>query len=267
MVVEPDFKADKELEKLVKDAREQFLSMQNSWWSFAKVIHQIRETEAFRAVADTFKDYCSKEFPTMNYETMTKFCSIVASFQDNIDHRIEKDPEYSLPAYESCYRLTTLKSDVVPKEEITKLKKAVLDGKMTYASLKDRIKEVLSKAKDRTIKDIEVRAERVEEQLLKDLGDEGFYGEDDESLFDDPVTEDVDAEEEEITVISNRNVKAIMANISARVSFVRDNLPHLTKSLDDIKISDDLINFAEEIQDSMTIIEDFLNKLEEVSNG
>lgn len=274
VVVEPDYKSDKELEKMVKNAREQFLSMQNSWWNFAKIIFDIRETEAFRAIAPTFKDYCNKEFPTMSYETLTKFCHIVESFGDTIDHRIEKDPDYSLPAYESCYRLTTLKSEVVPKEEISKLKKSVLDGKMTYASLKERIKEVMSKAKERVMKDVDERAERVEEQLLKDLGEEGFYGEDD-SIYDDVggfddadiSDSDVGSDDEEPTAISNKNLKSVLTNISSKMSFIKDNLPLLTAKLDKIKMSEELIEFAENIQDSAIVIEEFLEKLEEVSNG
>jgi hypothetical protein len=271
IVVEPDYKSDKELDKLVENAREQFLNMQNSWWSFAKIIYQIKETEAFRAVADTFKDYCGKEFPSMSYETLTKFCHIVENFQDVIDHRIEKDPDYSLPAYESCYRLTTLKPEVVPKEEISKLKKSVLDGKMTYASLKDRIKEVMSRVKDKAHRDVEIRADRVEEQLLKDLSDEGFYDDETEDFeeSDDvalPSSDSDDDLEMEEASVSNRNVKSVLTNINAKMLFIKDNLPQVTAHLDRVRITDDIVEIAENLEESMTAIEEFLEKLEEVSN-
>jgi archaellum component FlaC len=271
IVVEPDCKSDKELDKLVENAREQFLNMQNSWWSFAKIIYQIKETEAFRAVADTFKDYCGKEFPSMSYETLTKFCHIVENFQDVIDHRIEKDPDYSLPAYESCYRLTTLKPEAVPKEEISKLKKSVLDGKMTYASLKDRIKEVMSKVKDKAHRDVEIRADRVEEQLLKDLSDEGFYDDETEEFEDSddvvlPSSDGDDDLEMEEASVSNRNVKSVLTNINAKMLFIKDNLPQVTAHLDRVKITDDIIEIAENLEESVTAIEEFLEKLEEVSN-
>lgn len=269
-VMVTDYKTDKDLNVLVNNAREQFLNMQNSWWNFAKIIYQIRETEAFRAVADTFKDYCNKEFPTMSYETLTKFCHIVESFQDTIDHRIEKNPDYSLPAYESCYRLTTLKPEIVPKEEISKLKKSVLDGKMTYASLKERIREVMSKAKEKVMRDVETRAEKVEEQLLKDLGDEGFYGEDD-SIYDgiaDTDTSHIDSEvdDEETTTVSNRNLKNIISGINIKMAYIKDNLPHVTNNLERLKITDELIEFAEDLQESSIVIEEFLEKLGEVSD-
>jgi hypothetical protein len=267
-VVEPDFKSDKELVKLVENARDQFLNMQNSWWSFAKIIFQIKETEAFRAVAETFKDYCGKEFPSMSYETLTKFCHIVENFQDTIDHRIEKDPDYSLPAYESCYRLTTLKEEVVPKEEISKLKKSVLDGKMTYASLKDRIKEVMSKAKDRAIKEVETRAEKVEEQLLKDLGDEDFYDEDVEE-FDESSDDNIppnDSDDDDLENVTVRGLKSALTNLNGKMSFIKDNLPHITSHLHKMNITDETIDIAENFEDTVMIIEQFLEKLEEVSD-
>lgn len=270
-----DFKSDRELAELVGEARAQFLNMQNSWWQFAKIIHKIRKTEAFKHVADTFKDYAAREFPSMSYETLTKFCHIVESFEDVIDHRLEKNPDYNLPAYESCYRLTTLKEEVVPKEEISKLKKSVLDGKMTYASLKERIKEIMSRVRESAHKDVEDRADRVEEQLLKDLRDDGeFYKEEEEEWEEeggvgvkaDVEVEELDEDDDEIGSVTNKNLRTVISALNVRTMFLKDNLPQLTAGLGKVKITEELVEFANELVELTELVETFANKLEELSN-
>jgi len=255
-----DFKSDKELATLVESARDQFLNMQNSWWQFAKIIHRIRDTEAYKHVAETFKDYCSSDFPSMSYETLTKFCHIVEDFSDTIDSRIEKDAEYKLPAYESCYRLTTLKEDVVPKEELSKLRKSVFDGKLTYASLKDRIKEIASKTRDRFHKEMDDKVDKVEEELLKDLKDEEFY---EESILDsvDTQSEEEESEEEVPTPWANNII-----SLNLKVLHIKDNLPILTNNLKKFKMTEELVSLGENLVEMATAVENFLNKLEEKSN-
>jgi hypothetical protein len=266
-----DFKSDIELAELVGAARTQFLNMQNSWWQFAKIIHRIKKTEAFKHVADTFKDYASKDFPSMSYETLTKFCHIVENFEEVIDHRLEKNPDYNLPAYESCYRLTTLKEEVVPKEEIAKLKKNVLDGKMTYASLKDRIKEVMARVRDNNGRDVEDRADRVDQELLKDLKDESFYEDDEEEMelvVDDKEEVEIEEidDEEEISAVSNKNLRTVIAAMNVRTAYLKDNLPLITAGLNKIKITEELVEFANELVELTELIEPFATKLEELSN-
>lgn len=128
-------------EHLLREAKVNFKQMQRGWWSFARSIHDIKKEKAYEMAGyESFRDYCEKEFPTMNYVTLFKYVAIVEYWQDTIETKMAKDPNFTLPAYETCYSISTLQLDKVSKDNVNKLKKQVIDSKITYSSLREKIK-------------------------------------------------------------------------------------------------------------------------------
>ena len=194
--------------EVLEKARDLFSQMQKSWWEFAKLIHAIKESETYQAKGfDTFKEFCEEDYPEMHYKTILKFCSIVENWGKSIDSKIAKNEEYALPAYEACYAVISLKEDDLPKEDISKLKRDVLEKRLSYHRLREKMKELLelkrketkefiAKSKD----DISKLEGELESQIGDDEEEEGFVTVDDSSdnmfdEFDDEELEDLAPED------------------------------------------------------------------------
>ncbi len=129
---------------LLTIAKEQFANMQRSWWYFAKAMGEIRKDKIYKGLGyQNFKLFCEKEYPTANYLTLVKFTAIVDTWKDVIDAKLSKDSNFKLPSYESCYLLSAIPTDSpLPKEEVQKLRKQVLDSKVSYHGLRDKLKKL-----------------------------------------------------------------------------------------------------------------------------
>lgn len=134
---------------LMQEAKTNYRQMQRGWWFFAKSIYDIKKSKAYEASGyENFKQYCEKEYPGVAYTTMFKYASIVKDWQKTIDLKLSKNPNFSLPAYETCYSVSALSSDKVPEEEINKLKRQVIEARIPFAEVRKRIKALKPEVKD-----------------------------------------------------------------------------------------------------------------------
>ena len=258
VVVKPD--------KLIEKARDAYGSMQRSWWEFAKVVSEIKESEAFIAMGyHNFKEFCEKEYSSLSYSVIHKFTMIVERWFDAIEGRISKDSDYQLPSYESCYIVGAIKEDAAPKEELSKLRKAILDNKITQQALRDRLKELIVKKRHEAIDPIVT--EDYEKALAEDLSedeelqrqmDEMEDSDSDADFLDEPEEdgdEDFEIEEED-------DSKSPVSGLRNRVSYLTDNLPVFQASLKKGKISDETLELAEDLQRLEKLVGKFLDKME-----
>lgn len=128
---------------LLQEAKTNYRQMQRGWWFFAKCVHEIKKSKAYETSGfETFKEFCEKEYAAISYTTMFKYVSIVEHWQSIIDMKLSKNPNFSLPAYETCYSVLTISKDEVPEEEINKLKKQVIDSRITYSEVRKKVKDL-----------------------------------------------------------------------------------------------------------------------------
>jgi len=246
---------------LVSAARVHFGQMQKSWFYFAKSISLIKSTGGFLKFDPTFREFCEREYATVNYSTILKFIAIVDSWGTAIESRLKKDENYILPAYESFYQLTTVQGRV-PEAELSRLRKEVLDSRLGYHSLRERLKEHLVAHRKKVSAEVESSTEDIEKELIADLEEEdGFVGDDsgelEDRLFVPPDEEEVDDEEEEENPVSV---------FTSRVSYLKDNLPVFQKELKKSKtLTDSTVELAKDLESLAETINEFLNTVEDLS--
>lgn len=254
--------------KVIEQARQNFGSMQRSWYDFAKSVYMIRESEFYKkaGVASTFQEYVEKEFPTVSLSTMSRFMTIVEKWGDSIETRFSRDENYVLPAYDSCYHLAS-KESRIPKEDFTKLKKAVLDNKMSVSRLLDNIKEYIKKHRDKVEEEVKDSFDSIEEQLTKDIQDELDADDfDPETAFVIDVKEYEDDEDEEDEDEDDEDEEASLESVLAKVQFLNDALPELRSHIRSTTITKKMIKLADELNNLYSNIDEFLNRMEEESN-
>lgn len=257
---------DKDAMKIVIDARSSYINMQRSWFGFAKSIHAIDALgdRAYQQLGvNNFKEYAELEFPTLHYKTLRKYISIVEEWGDAIETRFKKDSDYRLPAYESCYALISKKEDI-PKEEITKLKNAVLSNKMTWDSLREAMK-AFAPVSDPVI-DV-VATDELQKSLIAEL-EQGGELEDTDFEESDFVTVDefeseAEFEEEDDDIDSQKVEDETLASLLVRANYIIDNLPHQTDTLK--VVTDEVVAFADRFDDLCDVVEKFLKKVEDSS--
>ena len=216
-------KEEEGIAALLSSAKEHYSSLQRSWFDFAKTIHAIHAGKDLLTDAgyDSFKQYVEREFPQVPYVTIVKFVKIVDSWGKSIDSKIEKDPEFILPAYDSCYRVIVAeKKPDIPKEEISWLKKKVLGGEISFLSLYDKLKELSGTAsdlkEDDADKDFKAAEAMVEDEDVD--GDDVADSEDEAELP--PITH---SEPDPDPADFDAAISAAMV----RVGWLNDNLPEL----------------------------------------
>ena len=239
-----------EAEVLVEEARRHFGQMQRSWFGFAKAVARIKETESFKLTSETFKEFCDKEFPTVNFATIVKFISVTESWGEAIDSRLKKDPHYVLPAYESFYSLTTVESKV-SKEELSKLRKAVLDSKLSYHGLREKIKELAGDYRKKIREEVDSATDKIEQELLDDLREEDLD-------LSEEIVDEIDEDEGE-----DATQDSVLSCIS-RVEYLKENLPELRKQVKKSKsVSDEVSELAKELEALGEVVKGFLKIVKE----
>jgi len=251
-----------------EEARVHFNDMQRSWFFFAKALCDIRTKELYKILGkDSFKDFCNDEYPTISWSTIFKYISIVENWGKAIEARLSADKNWRLPAYESCYKLVVLE-DKMPKEELAKLRKEVLDSKLSYHSLVDRLKSFAEKAREKDRAEVDDSTDEIERQLEEDIkrdkasSEDGFMPEREETL---------DTEDDEADVVIDSEAEdddkdSPYPAMNTRVAYLLDNLPVVTKKLNSKTICDDSIDFAKDAEKLQKILGDYLDKVEEISN-
>jgi hypothetical protein len=257
---------------LVIYARQSFGQMQRNWWEFAKSIYKIREEQAyskeFLGAEDghnTFKDFCFQEYPTVDLSTIYKFCSIVEDWKDLMDSKIKKDPLFELPSYESCYRLSVVKNSLA-KEELSRLRKALIDSNISYRGLQEQLKDLVSRKTKEALKSVdeveETVRKKVEASLEEELKDEDLDTEDFTGL-DDPET-DLEGDDEDIMADDDESDSSVVS-CTLRAKYLIDNLPSveifMKKGSKKTKDLEDLAASLEELSD---IANNFFTKYEKL---
>lgn len=260
---------EKDARKILADAKDCFRKMQESWFYFGKAIHAIYHGEVYRAVDPdmAFKDFCEAEYTSIGYKNIMKIISVVEEHGTAIEARIKKDAAYRIPPYEDCYQVVVASNkDEFPKEEASKLKKDVLDGKIFNKELRERFKKILSEHSVKTKEEVEASARDIEKKLIKDLEGEdldGFYEED----FDDDADEsEIETEElEDVEDDRDSDLKSAIAATQARVDYLNDNLRELLKRVEADGPSDEVTELCERMDKLYANIDKFLTKYEQIN--
>ncbi|HKZ00051.1 MAG TPA: hypothetical protein VJ112_02680 [Rhabdochlamydiaceae bacterium] len=236
-----------EAKVLFQIARDHFGNMQRSWYFFAKSIYLIKKNKSFEGEFESFKEFCEKEYPSIDLKILYKFVSIVEGWADVIEARLEKDIEYRLPAYESFYQLSVHRKKL-PKEELSRLKKAVLDSKLGYLALRAKLKEYLEKHRKKIKKEVESDgAADVESEFLKDI----------KTDIDD---EDPELDDDTEVIVSTKSI----SEATDRVEWLKNILPELKNQVDATNdVPDEVVEFAKELESLSELIEDFLKTVED----
>lgn len=254
------------LSAVLSEVRENYGFMQRSWFIFAKSIHAVYLSKIYEeAKYDSFREYVEKEFPSICYQNVMKLIGVVDVWGDILETKLKKDGDYLLPSYESCSMVISAeKKKTIPREEISKIKKAVLDNKMSNNDLRETLKSHLSKDDDKRSRTIDVDTmEEVENQLTQDLRRSGEF--DDEIVeadFDEVEDFEVEEDEEEEGDFEDSSTDTEKALMS-RVEYLLDNLPAQTKTLKKT-ISDGTVHLAENLEKLMEVIDIYLERVQEV---
>jgi hypothetical protein len=231
-----------ETDKLVEQVRQYYRNVQKTWFYFAKALKEIRDTEAFRAYdTASFKDFCVKEFPSLNYTTIIKTIKVVENFGHIIEEKLNKDPNYTLPAYESCYQLVNIE-DKIPKKKHKELTLKIFDGKLSFHRFRNEVKTIIDteRAKAR----VGVTEEDLEKELLTDISTDGMD----------------EIEEEVSDVATGESIDKIVTLMEVRLNYLKDNLPLVTQNIqtDEELITDEVIEFANELNEFSEKSNEFL---------
>jgi hypothetical protein len=247
---------------LRESAKKYYVEMQKSWFLFAKTIKAIRDTDTYKAFEfTTFKDFCVREYPSMHYSTIVKTIRVVEELGGVLEGKLKENPDYQLPAYESCYQLITVE-DKIPKPDFVKLRKDIIEGKLSYSTLRDRLKEIISKFFKEEKEKIGTAVDDIEEELVKDI----------ESDSDDIVVnafEEIKDERDsgESVSLEEESDRVILDSVRAKVESLSEALIEMTKDLSSSDVTDAHVEIGEGLEELVKVINIFLKKLEEVSNG
>jgi hypothetical protein len=265
-------KSSKELAptELIQYAKQTFGTMQRNWWEFAKAIYKIREEQAYSKDVlgvhghDSFKDFCYNEYPTVDLGTIYKFCSIVEDWADMVDARIKKDPEFELPAYEACYKLLSVKNSL-GKEEMSRLRKALMDAQISYRGLQEQLKDLVSskvKAAVKSVNESEETVRKIEEDLTKDLSEMEDFTESEDELLDDP---DADFDSESEDIMEEDDSDSSVVSCTLRAKYLIDNLPSVEILMKKgSKKTQELEELASVLEELSEIANNFFTKYEKL---
>jgi hypothetical protein len=259
-------KASKEAEKSIELARDYYCQMQRDWFMFAKQVKEIRDKNYADYLGDeSFLKLCEREFPQVSYTTISKFILIVERLGDQIERRLEKD-EYRLPSYTSCYQLTTIESKV-KDEDFTKLRKQLLDEKLTEKSFRERVQELVTVAKKQLRAKIEAEAdhyiEKTQRELDEELKKDPSWEEDSESRFSDEDfdPEGVDLEEVEVDEDEEDDSASTHASLLARIDYLEENLPDYADQVEKMDKPNKLI--LKRLKKFQVVLDEAITTLEE----
>lgn len=237
--------------KLIETARQSYRAFHVSWYDFAKNMKQIKDNAEWEKSGHAdLASLCREEFSGIPYATIVKFIKVVEDFGAVIESRLAKGA-LSLPSYDAMYEIHTHESRL-PKEESAKLRKLVVDGKISLRELRETIKNFVLKAPSKHAEGRRVKKDKRQEELADELA----VDKDVES-----ITSDVDVDEdEEMTssidksaIVLIKLVKGITSQISSLASTVKVS-------------SDHIVELAQVIDEAVIEMNEFLNKVEEIES-
>jgi len=255
-------------EDILERAREFFVNMQKSWWEFAKLIHAIKEGETFRVKGfETFRDYCESDYPETNYKTIMKFCTIVDTWGKAIDSKIAKDANYTLPAYESCYTVISVKDGILPKEDLDKLKRDVLEKKVSYHKLREKMKDLLDlkkseiKAAVKSVDELEKHERELEAQIKdEELEDSEFSEEEGADLYDSFEEDDLeDLAPEDLET----DMSALVSKCHKMTKELHETLKLVEERIHELGYNEKVRKFAYDLDVLASVVNEILEHVEE----
>lgn len=239
-----------EAEKLQGEVRAAFRDFANCWFHFAKKIAKVKVDEVWKELEyDSFKAYCTDEFPTVPFSTICKFTAVVESWGTALEQKMLKTPEDPLPSYDACYEIAAAE-DKIPKEELPKLRKSVLDRAITRVEVRERLRSFTNKAASGLLKHEKAK-------LDKEL-----------KVAEKKQKEEAKAITEDLTDVKDTKADTQAQDLLARAKLLFDNLGPLTKKM--TEASPRVVELAEFLRDNhekfATVVDEFLTKVEKISN-
>jgi len=238
-----------ETEVIINKCREYYTNVQKTWYMFAKSLREIRDKDIYKAHGSlNLKEFCSKEFPSINYGTIIKTIKVVEKFGHLIDEKLSDNPSYTLPAYESCYQLINAESKI-PDRKHKDLVKKIFNGEVSFYRFREEMKRIVQVESQKARDKAGVTDDSLEEELLSDIGTETYIDADDD--FTEEVSKDKD-------------ISRIVDQMSVKIDFLRDNFPMLVEFInkDPDVVTDDTVDFAKGADDLRIKITDFVDVME-----
>ncbi len=233
---------------LLTEARVAYKAFQVSWFDFAKKLKEIRDAEAWHASGqEDFTSLCREEFPDIPASTISKFIKVVEEFGPAMEARVKGLK--ALPSYDALYEVA-VNEKKIPKEDSMRLRKAVVDCKISVREVREVVRGLVSKKPTK-------HAESREEKKKVRREEIGLKTEDAEAS-----DEDVEVDEkEEITSSIDKNADALLKLVRKLIS----DIPAITSSMKEGTAK--LIELAEAMEELHVQNNEFLDKLETVSNS
>jgi len=225
-----------EAEGLRAEARKAYHSLQRSWFDFAKVVTVIHDSDVWENLGfEDFKGYCKEEFADLDYSRIVRLIRVCKDWGTLIEARLKKNPECQLPSWVTCYQLS-ISEKKLPEADIPKLKKNVLEGRVTRLEIKERVEAT-------QVIDIEPdQSEDLEEVEVGEV----------------EVEEGVDADSDEVK-LDNLTIECIDA-----AKILRKNLPAIKKLLKEP--TQRTVDLAELVYEKLTpTINKFIDHMETIS--
>lgn len=235
--------ATEETDEIILRCRNYYRNVQKTWYMFAKSLKEVKDKEIYRAHGTlNLKEFCAREFPSINYGTIVKTIKVVEKFGPLIDAKLKDDPTYTLPAYESCYQLINAE-DKIPTKKHKDLVKKIFDGKVSFYRFREEMKRLVQIESDRAREESGITEEKLEQELLEDI---------DTSSYDDIS--------DEVEDVSGQDVDKLVNQLSVKIDYVRENLPLLTQNLETNPsiLTDDAIEFANTTVELRNKIDEFV---------
>lgn len=242
---------------LVDLSKKSYQMMARGWWEFAKAITLTDARKAWEVVGfKTFKDFCEENYPSVAYVTLVKYTHIVDEFYEIFEAKLKKDDKYKLPAYEACYMLTASK-DKIEEEEFSKMKKELVEEKVSVATFTDRIKALKTKHSPTP----KAKAEDLEEELSKDIEEE-LDEEVEETEIDAAGGEEIDAEDIDK---SESTLESLLQSIPIKLEALTEDLTQVIAEVSKKNLDNtDIQVMAEKLDEFCSKADKFFTKLEKL---
>lgn len=238
------------VDPVIEEVRRAYRSFAQTWLDFALKINAVSESEAWKLHAETWSDFCSEEFPDITLGTISKFLRVAKDWGRALLEVRERRPDALLPTYEACYELS-VHGDKVPKEELPKLRKDLLECKITRPELSRKLEPYRKPRVTRTHKFDREESKRIEKEIEKEVESRAEAVVDDKKMahaIDRELASDIDA---------------TAVKLHDHVKYLVEHLPLLTSVVE--KTTFNVVKLAEDAEKLQGLVEDYLTKIEKIS--
>jgi len=245
---------------LLGETREAYRNFQFSWFQFAKKVKTVQDTDEWiKAGYENFKEYCLEEFPDVAYTTILKFIKVVDSMGQALDQRLIKSPSDGLPAFTTCYDFLT-HQDRIPKDEVPKIRKAIIEGKLTRHEMMEKVEPFIQKGNAKDDKRRAAEAKKIDAAVASDVKPKSQKVVPIKPEQSPEAKAEVDAldEDGDLTPDIDKQVLQLLE----RVTYLNDNLPLITAALTTQSLP--VVKLAEALEKLNEHCDKYLDKASEV---